>query len=104
MDDWRSRLLRAVEADGRSDRAVSLAAKLGVNFVNELRNRDKEPGVEKVIRLARTLGLSLGYVFSGVDISARDEADLQLFLSLPDEQRQTILHLARQIVAVERAG
>lgn len=103
MEDWRTRLLRAVDADGRSDRAISVAAKLGVNFVNELRNRDKEAGVGKVISLAETLGLSLGYVFSGVEISARDEADLGLFLSLPPEQRQTILELARQIVATERA-
>lgn len=97
MEDWRERLLEAVKVDGRSDRAISQAAKLGVNFVNELRNGKKQPRVDKVIRLANELGLSLGHVFSGADLSAQDEGDLRLFLSLSPESRQTILTLARQI-------
>lgn len=103
MEDWRNRLLTAVDDDGRSDRAISLAAGLGPNFVNELRNSEKEPGVNKVTRLARTLNLSLGYVFSGMEISAVNEADLKVFLSLSPENRQAILTLARQIAATERA-
>lgn len=97
MDDWRSRLLEAVDKDGRSDRAISLKAKLGPNFVNELRNGDKEPGVNKVIKLAEMLDLSLAFVFSGADVSARDETDLKLFLSLSPDSRQAMLHFARQI-------
>ena len=103
MEDWRTRLIQAVDADGRSDRAISEAAGLGVNFVNELRKGEKEPGVNKVLRLADTLQLSLGYVFSGTEISAHDEADLQVFLALSSENRQSILNLARQIIAAERA-
>lgn len=102
MEDWRSRLLQAVDVDGRSDRAISVAAKLGVNFVNELRNSDKEAGVGKVMKLAETLGVSLGYVFSGVELSAHDEGDLALFLALDPAKRRAILDLARQIVADER--
>jgi transcriptional regulator with XRE-family HTH domain len=103
MEDWRTRLMKAVDADGRSDRAISEAAGLGVNFVNELRKGDKEPGVNKVLKLAKTLQLSLGYIFSGTEISAHDEADLQIFLSLSSENRQAILTLARQLRAAERA-
>jgi transcriptional regulator with XRE-family HTH domain len=103
MEDWRTRLIQAVDADGRSDRAISEASGLGVNFVNELRKGEKEPGVNKVIKLAATLNLSLGFVFNGAEISARDEADLKVFLSLSPENRQSILSLARQLVTAERA-
>jgi len=77
-------------------------ARLGVNFVNELRNSDKEPGVNKVIRLAATLGLSLGYVFNGAEISDVQESDLQVYLSLTPDSRQQIIALAQKIAANER--
>lgn len=102
MEEWRARLIKAVDDDGRSDRAISVAAKLGPNFVNELRNSDKEPGINKVAQLARALNLSLGYVLNGTEISAVAEDDLRLFLSLPPESRQAILLLARQIASSER--
>lgn len=103
MEEWRTRLIQAVDADGRSDRAISEASGLGVNFVNELRKGEKEPGVNKVIRLAETLSLSLGFVFSGADVSAQEEADLKTFLALSPGNRAAILTLARQITASERA-
>jgi transcriptional regulator with XRE-family HTH domain len=66
-DNWKTRLLRAVDEDPRSDRAISLAVGLGVNTVNELRNTDKSPSIDKVLKLAEELGLSLGYVFWGAE-------------------------------------
>lgn len=102
MEPWRERILKAVEADPRSDRAISVAAGLGVNFVNELRNSEKEPGVNKVLRLASTLGLSLGYVFNGAEISDVQESDLQVYLSLSPDSRAQILSLAEKIAASER--
>jgi hypothetical protein len=59
MDDWVNRLLLAAEKDGRSDRAISLAAGLGPNFLNELRNLNKAPTVPKVVALANELNVSL---------------------------------------------
>lgn len=101
MDSWRKRLVDAVDADPRSDRAISLASGTGANFVNELRNTDKEPGVNKVIRLARTLNLSLGYVFTGANLTVEDEADLALFLRLSPASRRALLGFAQQIIADE---
>ena len=103
MEDWRSRLLTAVDADPRSDRAISVEAGLGVNFVNELRNGSKVARVDKVLAVAKTLNVSLGYIFSGFDLTSQDEADLALFLSLTPENRQAILSLARSISVAERA-
>lgn len=70
-ENWKSRLLKAADEDPRSDRAISLAVGLGVNTVNELRNTNKSPSIDKVMKLAEELGLSLSYVFSG------DEPDAQ---------------------------
>ncbi len=66
-ENWKTRLLKAVDEDPRSDRAISLAVGLGVNTVNELRNTDKSPSIDKVLKLAEELGLSLGYVFWGAE-------------------------------------
>lgn len=103
MEAWRERLLKAVDADGRSDRAISQAARLGVNFVNELRHQDKQPRVDKVLQLAKVLGLSVSYVFSGIELAASDESDLAKFLALSPESRKAILSLARQLKAGEDA-
>lgn len=66
-ENWKTRLLRAVDEDPRSDRAISLATGLGVNTVNELRNTDKSPSIDKVLKLSEELGLSLSYLFWGAE-------------------------------------
>ncbi|WP_010660239.1 helix-turn-helix domain-containing protein [Brucella anthropi] len=66
-ENWKSRLLKAVDEDPRSDRAISLATGLGVNTVNELRNTDKSPSIEKVMKLSEELGVSLAYLFWGAE-------------------------------------
>lgn len=95
MPGWRERLLAAVDADGRSDRAISLAAKLGPNFVNELRNAQKEPGVKKVLQLANELNVSLSLLFLGSETTPEDEEFLALFRSASDAEREGLLALLR---------
>lgn len=73
-ENWKSRLLKAVDEDPRSDRAISLATGLGVNTVNELRNTDKSPSIEKVMTLSEELGVSLAYIFWG---SENDKAPIR---------------------------
>ncbi len=89
--DWRDRLLDAVDADPRSDRAISMAAGLGPNFVNELRNTDKEPGIKKVLKLAGELGVSLSKLFLGGDLTPEDEEYFAELLKLTPDQRRAIL-------------
>jgi len=94
-ENWKTRLLQAIDSDGRSDRAISTAANLGVNFVNELRNTAKEPSVEKILRLAAELNLSVTYLFLGRDLS-RDDEDLLLVLqSLPASAKEGLLAALR---------
>jgi hypothetical protein len=60
-DDWKTLLLDAIDADPRKDRAISLAAGLGPNFVGQLRGsktaKGKRPNVENLRKLAREVGL-----------------------------------------------
>src|SRR5690606_20010627 len=64
-ENWKTRLLKAVDEDPRSDRAISLATNMGVNTVNELRNTDKSPSIDKVLKLSEVLNIDLGYLFWG---------------------------------------
>ncbi len=93
--DWRQRLLAAIEADGRSDRAISLAAGLSQNFVYQLRTGQNEPGVEKVLRLAAEVRLSVAALFFGRETTHEDEQFLELLRSASEEERRSLLALLR---------
>lgn len=94
-DKWKDRLLEAIDADDRSDRAISLSAGLGVNFVNELRNTSKEPSLQKVLKLAAELDLSLSYLFIGYELTKDDEDLLFVLRSLPAEAKAGLLTALR---------
>jgi transcriptional regulator with XRE-family HTH domain len=87
MPAWRNRLLEAVDRDGRSDRSISLEAGLGPNFLNQLRNEAKEPGIEKIAALAKELGISVYYLFTGLEASEEDDQFLRLYLTSPHAER-----------------
>ena len=94
-ENWKTRLLQAIDNDGRSDRAISTAANLGVNFVNEFRNKAKEPSVEKILKLAAELKLSVTYLFLGRDLSKDDEDLLLVLQSLPVSAKEGLLAALR---------
>ncbi len=93
MPSWRERLLEAVEKDGRSDRAISLAANLGENFVNQLRYDDKDPKIKSVIALADELNVSLAQIFTGLDITPQDEEFWARYRAMPEAERAALLAL-----------
>lgn len=95
MPDWRERLIAAVDADPRSDRAISLAAKLGPNFVNELRNTDKEPSLKRILKLASELGLSTTYLFLGNELTTEDEEFIKLLRESTEPERDAFLAILR---------
>ncbi|MCO5092639.1 XRE family transcriptional regulator [Bosea sp. (in: a-proteobacteria)] len=76
--DWRQRLLNAAEKTGRSDRSISLAANLGPNALNEIRNTSKEPSVERTLKLIEEIGVSRSYVFLGIEITPDVEEIVEL--------------------------
>ena len=94
---WQDRLKEAVAADGRSMRAISDAADLGHNFLSELFNKRKEPGIDKLRRLCDELHVSVTYIVTGVDIGPEDEGFLALLAGLDEADRSTLTDLARKL-------
>lgn len=99
-ESWKTRLLKAVDEDPRSDRAISLATGLGVNTVNELRNTNKSPSIDKVLKVSEELGLSLSYLFWGseedkapISGSKQIEATLKRIEGLDDYSRGIALNI-----------
>mgnify|MGYP001760061663 CR=1 FL=1 len=90
-ENWKKRLVEAIDADSRPARAISKAAGLGVNFVNELKNTDKDPSVNKVLRLAKELNLSVAQVFLGYELTSDDEYLLSVLRTIPNEQKAALL-------------
>lgn len=95
MPDWKERLIAAVDADPRSDRAISLDAKLGPNFVNELRNTDKEPSLKRILKLAAELKLSTTYLFLGNELTQEDEEFIKLLRESSEAERDAFLAILR---------
>jgi hypothetical protein len=98
VEGWKERLLAAIDADERSDHALSLAAGLGPNFINQMRLYDKEPGVKQIIKLADVLGVSLTYLFVGDDFTTQDEEFVQLLRNSTPEGREAVLTLLRSML------
>ena len=94
-ENWKTRLLKAVDEDPRSDRAISLATNMGVNTVNELRNTDKSPSIDKVLKLSEVLNLDLGYLFWG-QTPEKETA--------PIRGDQAILEMLKRIEGLDQRG
>lgn len=98
---WRQRLIAAIEADGRTLRAISLAAKLGPNFLNQMLERGTSPSIPALVSLCGTLNVSLTYIFTGADMTPEQEELLRLSAELPNQQKELLIHLARQLRGAE---
>jgi transcriptional regulator with XRE-family HTH domain len=102
-DDWKERLLAAIEADGRSYRAISMAAGLGPNFVNQFRREEKEPAAKHVIMLAKALNMSLSHLFLGNDeVTAEHEELFRLLQGSTPEGRALALQILSTLKTTRR--
>jgi transcriptional regulator with XRE-family HTH domain len=95
--DWRSRFIKAVEADGRTARAISKAAGLGPNYLTQMLSRGTAPSTPALVALCDVLGVSLTYIFTGAEMSPEEEELLRLSAELTDEQKKLLIELARQM-------
>lgn len=96
-DGWLTRIREAIEADGRSPRAISLAAKAGPNYLGEVLEKGKVPSISKLLAICAQLNVSAAFILTGADVSADGEEMLTLLAKLSPAQRQTLLDLARQL-------
>lgn len=76
QEGWRERLLKAIDEDERSDRAISLAAGLGPNFIGQMRGTKsippKKPNIEYVRKLAQALGKELSEIIGDTEDDAEE--------------------------------
>lgn len=101
-EGWLDRLKEAVEKDGRSPRAISIAAKCGPNYLSEVLTKGKVPGIDRLMRLASTLKVSAAYLLTGAEVSSASEEMLALLAAMPAERQETMLALARQLRAARQ--
>lgn len=101
-ETWFDRLDSAVKRDGRSLRAISLAAKCGPNFLQQMMRDRKEPGVDRLLAILNTLGTaSTLYVLTGKVFSRDDEEFLRLVLSIDPALRAEAMSFFRALQAHE---
>jgi transcriptional regulator with XRE-family HTH domain len=91
---WRDRIRTTLEKSGKSMRAVSIAAGLGENYLHSVLGEGKEPSIDRLLKIADTLNISLAWLLYGIDIGPQEERLLRLYAKLPEQQRRAILDLA----------
>lgn len=76
-ESWKTRLAQGIKANGKSQREVSLAAKLGQGYVNSLLKEGKDPTIENLVKVCAAANLSLSWVLFGVEMSRETEELIQ---------------------------
>lgn len=94
-DAWRERIEGAVKRDGRSLRDISLASGLSHGYLHGILRDDKEPTLDRFIRICAELKISLSYALMGVNITPETEAILSA-LEGDDASRTAVLSLLRR--------
>ncbi len=75
VNGWYERFVGAIKADGRDLKAISLAARCGENYVQQMIKDGKRPGVDKFMAILTVLGsASALYVLTGLEMTDEDEA------------------------------
>lgn len=102
-DAWFDRLQTAVDerwtAPGRSLRELSRAIGFGPNYVQQMLGDRKSPKVQAVLRLADVLGVSVSWLFLGVEMTTEDERLLTLAAKIDQSQKRNLLDLLNSIGA-----
>ena len=92
MSDWRTRIEAALERDRRSLREVSLAANVSHGYLHGILRDDKEPTLDRFVRICGALHISVVYALTGIDMNQETEAVIEA-LQKDDRLRQAILTL-----------
>jgi transcriptional regulator with XRE-family HTH domain len=93
-DQWRDRLKQALDASGKSMRAVSLEIGCSTSYLFQVISHGKEPTIDRIMRLADALGVSLPWLLYGYEMSHQEEQLLRAVSQLSPKQRQSFLELA----------
>jgi len=93
MDDkWFDRLLEAIQRDGRDMKAISLAAKLGENYVQQMVKDRKKPKIDSLVKLLSALGRAdTLYIVTGTKFTDEDRRLLAVAAELDDEGKRALI-------------
>ena len=93
MDDlWFTRLLEAVTRDGRDMKAISLAAGLGQNYVQQMVKDHKKPKIDSLVKLLQALGRAdTLYIITGTKFSGEDRRLLDVAAELDDAGKHALM-------------
>lgn len=75
-------------------RNVSRAAGCGDGYLFEVLESGKEPTLDRLLRVAGVLEVSITWLLYGFELSSLDEEFLSLFARLTPQQRSAVLALA----------
>lgn len=74
-DGWYERFIEVIKADGRDLKAISLAAKCGENYLQQMIRDNKRPSVDKFMSILEVIGsASAVYVLLGIHFTPEDDA------------------------------
>lgn len=93
--DWKLRLAAGIEASGKSQREISLAAGMGPGYVNSLINEGKDATVGHLKAICDAAGFSFYFVIGGFDITPEREEFLRLLEAVNEDARLGVLNLLR---------
>jgi len=85
-DAWRARFWEAIAQDGRKLRAISMAAKLGENYLTQTKTRKSAPTINKFVAILNELGTASSlYVLTGVRMDETTARFINAASALPPE-------------------
>jgi hypothetical protein len=93
--EWRSRLIEAVTASGKSKRAISLEIGRSHGYVHSILVDGKEPSFSALVAAAAACNVSISWLLSEVEMSADSEALLRLYSSLSLDQKKDFIRVAQ---------
>lgn len=94
-NNWKQRLAEAVEASGKSKRAISLAAGMAPGYVHSILSEGKDPTVTNLMKVCDEIGASMSYILYGFEISGDVEEILRLLQSSSPSARAGLLQMLR---------
>lgn len=103
MDDkWFDRLLDAVRRDGRDMKAISAAAGLGENYVQQMVKDRKKPKINTLVRLLKALGRAdTLYIITGTAFTDVDRQLLEVAAPLDDAGKRALVEAFAALAATQ---
>ena len=96
IEGWRDRLRAAVEASGKSARAISIEANCAHGYVHGIIAEGKSATIDKLDAICEVIGVPLYRVVYGDAYPAQVQEVIALWQATSPETRQAILALLRE--------